>query len=245
MKNNNLIPAPVLSEKSLSSWTEKDFISAIKKFRQNAQSAPIPRLYEAYRWFKEKVDKDDQSSDQHFSRFTELFLRILEERGAVKSEIYSEVLRDSAEYKYLKKLFHNDEPEGEIELTDSEEKQPVSITVIKKIAIEDILHKKNISLVDIDISSWNKMVNEYFKDFKTAESFEKNCTGLLKNVIKRKEKEPYHIEVIVACAFDRLLKYKKLSLKTKDFAMQLLNLTIDQGDLWRRLHSGYMEIIRR
>lgn len=247
MKNTDLIPAPELLGKINSSWTEKDFKFAIKKFRQNAPSAPIPRLYDAYRWLKEQIDKDDAESDKQFTRFIEHFLRILEERGAAQSEIYSEVLRDSAEYRYLKNLFHSDEPEHETVQAEITEKpvKKAPPALIKKLSLKEILLKKNIQLSAIDNKEWSKLVSEHFENFKAAESFEKNCTSLVKNISRRSDIEPYHTEIIVSYAYDRLLKYKTLTLKTKDFAMKLLNLMTNRGETWNRLHKEYLEIIRK
>ena len=132
MKNNNLIFTPELFGRVKVSWTEKDFKIAIKKFRQNAPAAPTPRLYDAYRWLKEQLDTEDEDSSKQFTYFIEHFLRILEERGAVNSETYSEVLRDSAEYKYLRGLFHNDESLHEplmIEISETNKCAPPEIKI--------------------------------------------------------------------------------------------------------------------
>ena len=245
MENSNLLPVPELLGKVKDSWSERDFKFAIKKFRQNAPAASIPRLYDAYRWLKQQLDTVDEESNKHFTNFIEHFLRILEERGAVESEVYSEVLRDSAEYKYLKNLFHNDSEVHETLQIETAEIRTPPAKVIKQITLKDILSKKNISLMDFDINSWHRLIDEYLNDFRTEESFVKSCSEVIKNINKRTVKEAYHTEIIAVYAFDRLIKFKNISLKTKDFAMQLLNLMIDSGEIWSRLHREYLEIIKK
>ncbi len=245
MENNNLIYVPELLGKVKDSWTEKDFQVAITKFRQNAPAATTPRLYDAYRWLKEKLDTEDEDSSKQFTYFIEHFLRILEERGAVNSETYSEVLRDSAEYKYLRGLFHNDESAPDPEMIEIPDHKLTAPPEIEKISLKDILHRKNISLLDFDINSWYKLIEEYLKEFKAEDLFVKNSLHLVNNIKKRTEKESYHIEMIVVYSFETLLKYKKLSLKSKDFAMYLLNLMINKGETWSRLHREYLEIIKK
>jgi len=244
MDEKNLIIAPGLSLNKKNLWTEKDFKFAIKKFTRHAPTAPVPRLYDAYRWLKERLDNEDEESKKQFTLFIEHLLRILEERGAGESEIYSEILRDSAEYKYFKGLFHTDDPDNETPLLKNTVKRSPSERSIKKQTLRNVLLKKNSSLPDIDIDSWRNMVNDYFKEFKTEESFEKNCISLVKKIIRKEKKEPYHIEIIIVYAFDKLLKNKNLPVEKKNFAMQLLNFTAERGEMWNRLHPIYMEIIR-
>jgi len=117
--------------------------------------------------------------------------------------------------------------------------------VVKRISLKDILSKKNIPILDIDINEWHKLVKEYFQPFHSEELFVKNCLSAINNINKRTEKDPYHIEIMVVYAFDKLLSYKTLSLKTKDFAMQVLNMMIGRGEIWSALHREYLEIIRR
>jgi hypothetical protein len=248
MERSKIIYPPEIFGKIKTSWSEEDFKFAIKKFRNNAPAAPTPRLYEAYRWLKNQIDTGEEEEgviNKQFTYFIELFLRILEERGADNSEIYREVLKDSAEYKYLKGLFHYDESEHEPLLIETSVTQTNTSPEIKKLSFKNILLKKNISLLDIDIKEWNRLICEHFKEFKTEDSFVKNCSAAVNNINKRTEKETYHVEIIVIYAFDTLLKYKTLSLKTKDFAMQLLNIMIDRGDIWTTLHKEYLEIIKK
>jgi hypothetical protein len=247
MKKTDLIYPLEIIGKIKNDWSDGEFKHAVKKFRQNAPSAPIPRLYEAYKWLKEQHNAESAESEKHFTNFIEIFLRILEERNASGTEVYSEVLRDSAEYKYLKGLFHNDdnEPAHESLTVKTPEAKPAPIPAIKKISLKNILSKKNTLLSDIDINEWHKLVEDHFKSFHTEELFVKNCSSVINNIRKRTEKEPYHIEIIVVYAFDRLLSCKTLSLKSKDFSMQILNMMIDRGEIWTALHKEYLEIIRR
>ncbi len=246
MVNDNLIIAPGIPGKNTASWTEQDFKLAIKKFRQNAPTAPLPRLYEAYKWLKEHIDIHDNESDKQFTYFIEHFLQILEKRGAGNSEIYSEVLRDSAEYKYLKELFHS---------SKEEDKEPEPETIIqkaehpvlkeKKITLKSILRQKNPSLSVYDINSWNKLVNEHLRSFATEESFVKNCSSIISNINKTPDKEPFHLEIVIVYALEMIQLYKKPSLKTKDFALKLLNLMTNKMEIWTVLHKEYLEIIKK
>lgn len=245
MEKNNLIIAPAILGKFHGSWSEQNFKYAVKKFRQNAPSAPIPRLYDAYRWLKIQLDSEEEELNKQFTYFVEIFLRILEERGAGESEVYSEVLRDSAEYKYLKGLFHTEASDPEVLQIEMPAEHPETVPPSKKITFKDVLSGKNISLTDIDINEWHKLIDEHLRGYKTEELFVKNCLLAVNNIKKRTEKESYHVEIIIVYAFDKLLHYKTLSLKTKDFAMQLLNLMTDHGEMWTRLHKEYLEIIRK
>ena len=247
MKKTDLIYPLEIIGKIKTDWSDREFKHAVKKFRQNAPSAPIPRLYEAYKWLKEKHDTESIESEKNFTHFVEIFLRILEERGASDTEVYSEVLRESAEYKYLKGLFHSDNHEElhEPETLKAPKDKPVPIPAVKKISLKTILTGKNILLTDFDINQWHKLVEEHFKSFHTEELFVRNCSSVISNINKRKDKEPYHIEIIVVYAFDKLLSFKTLSLKTKNFSMQILNLMTDRGEIWTALHKEYLEIIRR
>lgn len=243
-KTDPIYPLEVIG-KIKEDWSSREFKHAIKKFRQNAPSAPIPRLYDAYKWLKEKHDTEDLESEKNFTHFIEIFLRILEERGASGTEVYSEVLRDSAEYKYLKGLFHNDNHETNHEpaLIKAPETRPS--TAVKKILLKTVLGGKNIPLTDFNITEWRALIEEHFKSYHTEELFVRNCSTVINNINKRREKEPYHIEIIVVYAFDRLLGCKTLSLKSKDFSMQILNMMTDRGEIWKALHREYLEIIKR
>jgi len=245
MKNKNLIITPEILRGIKTSWSAGDFNFAIQEFRRNAPAVPIPRLYEAYRWLKEQINIDDKESGRQFTLFIEHFLRILEERGAGDSGIYTEVLRDSAEYKYLSGLLHKNETENKIKLIEISENKTPEEQVIKKTSLKDILLKKNMPLLDIDINSWYKLIQEHLEIYNTEESFVKNCSSVITNINKRTEKNSYHVEIIVVYAYDRLLIYQTLNLKTKDFAMKLLNLMTNKGETWNRLHREYREIIRK
>jgi len=243
-KNNPIYPIEIIG-KTKDVWTDRDFKHAVTSFKQNAPAAPIPRLYDAYKWLKEQHNTKNLESEKHFTHFIETFLRILEERGASGTEVYSEVLRDSAEYKYLEGLFHNGSNERKPLLIEAPEIKPVTPPVIKKISLKDIISKKSIPLLSIDINEWHRLVNEYFRVFHNEEEFVKNCSSIINAVNKRSDKEDYHIEIIVVYTYDKLLSHKKLSLKTKDFAMKILNLMIDRGEIWKSLHKEYLEIIKR
>ena len=194
MKKTDLIHVPEIIGKTKDIRTDRDFKLAIKKFRQNAPSASIPRLYDGYKWLKEQHNTTDEESEKHFTHFIEIFLRILEERGASGTDVYSEVLRDSAEYKYLSGLFHNDTDTDEPIMIATPEIQNYTPAAVKKISLTDILSKKNIPILDIDINEWHRLVNEHFRSFLDEELFVKSCLSAINNVNKRSEKDTYHIE---------------------------------------------------
>lgn len=246
MAKSDLIYAPEIFGRLKPSWSENDFKSAVKRFNHNAPSVPIPRLYEAYRWLKDQVDFSNTESEKQFSFFIENFLRILETRGASKSEVYSEVLRDSDEYKYLKGLFHSDEIEyHEPEVIQEEEPTPTPQPKVKKITMKNILRDKNIPLSDYDSESWHRLVDEHLMGYNSEESFVNNCSKLATSINGRRSKEQYHIEIIVTYAFERLVSCKKLSLKSKNFAMNMLNMMTDSSEAWGTLHNEYREIIKK
>lgn len=243
MKKTDLVYPLEIIGKTKEDWSDHEFKRAIKKFRQTAPSAPIPRLYEAYKWLKEKHDTGSIESEKNFTHFIEIFLRTLEERGATGTAVYSEVLRESTEYKFLKGLFHSDNHEPLI--IKAPENKPASNVAVKKISLKHILTGKNIPLTNFDINEWCRLVEEHFKSFHAEELFVRNCSSVINNINKRKEKETYHIEIIVVHAFDKLLSCKTLSLKTKDFSMKILNMMVDRGEIWTTLHREYLEIIRK
>lgn len=245
MDAKNKLTTPSLSLKVKEDLTERDFKSAIKKLTRSATSMPIPRLYDAYLWLKERLDDENEEFNRQYARFIEQLLRIIEERGAAGSEIYSEILKDSVEYKYLKGLFHNGDQDFETSMPDVTPKKSRGQSAPKKKSLKTVLQKNNSSLADIDSIAWTIMVNDYLSGFQMDKSFESNCVSLVKKINRRERKEPYHIETVIEYAFNRLLKKNKLSLNDKDFAMQLLNSTTDQGETWNRLHPKYLEIIRK
>lgn len=245
MENNNLILHQEIFGSLKTSWTTGEFKSAIEKFRKNAPGIPLPRLFDAYCWVKQQIDPSDEVLDKQFLVFNELFLRTLEERGESGTEIYTKVLRDSSEYKYMKELFHRDDTEQE---KPEPEVIPEKITPEKKIKIitlKDILSEKNKSLIEFDIESWRKLVDEHFKGIKNEEPFVKDCSGIIARINRISEQEQYHLEIIIIIAYEKLLLFKKLSVKSKDFAMRLLNLSTGNKTLWRTLNKEYLEIIRK
>lgn len=243
-KNFSIYPLEITGKIS-KLQTETEIQSALKNFRQNASSAPTPRLYDAYRWLKQQLNTGDEEKEKHFTHFIEIFLTILEARGASGSEIYSEVLRDSAEYKYLRGLFHTEPAEPSLIQIEIQEDEVIVDKEPERLSLRDILLKKQIPITDIDIKEWHRLVDEYFVPIEQEDLFVKSCSQVINNIYKRPDKEPYHIEVIVVYTFDRLLSYKTLSLKSKDFSMQILNLMTGRGDMWKTLHKEYLEIIRR
>lgn len=245
MKKNNLIITPEILKGIKGSWNKKNIQLAITEFRKNAPSVPVPRLYEAYLWLKEKIDIEDAESEKQFTLFIEHFLRILEDRGAENSGIYTEVLRDSAEYQYLESLLKKNKPDQKLLLIETAENQVEQKPAVKEITLKEILLNRKSSLTGIDIIIWHKIVDAYFRNIKDEEKFVKKCLQVINNINSRTEKETYHTEILVVYAFDRIQKYNKPSLKTKGSAMQMLNLMTDKGEMWKTLHDEYLEIIKK
>ncbi len=246
MSKSEHLYAPEIFGRLKPSWNENEFKSAVKRFNHSAPSVPIPRLYDAYKWLKEQIDINDAASEKQFSVFIEHFLRILEDRGAAQSDVYSEVLRDSDEYKYLKGLFHSEEiDEPPVEKHAKKELPAPPTPKVKKITLKSILRDRKAALAEIDPESWRRLIDEHLMPFKNEEAFVMNCSRTVNSINSRELKEQYHIEIIAAYAFERLVSYKKLSVKSKNFAMGLLNMMSEKSEFWALLHKDYREIIKK
>jgi hypothetical protein len=245
MENNSLILRNELFGSIKESWSPSEFRFAIERFRENAPGIPVPRLYDAYRWVKEQVDVTDDAINKQFFIFNEIFLRELEGRGEHNTEIYSTVLRDSSEYKYLRELFYREPPV-------QEEPEPVAVEDLivpekpaKRLTLKELISSSNASLLGIDIESWRKLVDEHFISIRDEDLFVKESSGVMNRITKIISREPYHLEIMIIYSFEKLLLHKKLSVKTKDYAMKLLNMAADNKSLWSILHREYLEIIRK
>ena len=245
MENKSLILRSEIFGELKEKWTPSEFRFAIERFRENAPDIPVPRLYDAYRWVKEQVDITDDALSKQFSIFNELFLRELEGRGENNSEIYSSVLRDSSEYKYLRELFHREAPVQKTPEPEVIEEKTVPEEPSKKLTLKELLSHKNCSLLKIDIELWRKLVDEHFMGMKSEDAFLKECSGVINRIIRITNREPYHMEILIIYSFEKLLLHKKLSVKTKEYAMKLLNMTADNKSLWGILHKEYLGIIRK
>lgn len=245
MENNSLILRSEIFGELKETWTPSEFRFAIEKFRQNAPAIPVPRLYDAYRWVKEQIDITDDALSKQFYIFNELFLRELEGRGENNGEIYTSVLRDSSEYKYLRELFRKDEPAENKPEPEISEETEIPEKIVKKITLKELLSGKDRSLHEIDIETWRKLVDEHFMGIKSEDIFVKECSGVVNRISRISAKEHFHLEIIIICSFEKLLLFKKLSVNSKDFAMKLLNMAADNKSLWGILHKEYLEIIRK
>lgn len=244
MENNSLIPSSEIFGNLKETWSLLEFRFAIENFRMNAPSVSVPRLYDAYCWLKERIDTSDEALNKQFYVFNELFLRELELRGESSSEIYSSVLRDSSEYKYLRELFPGNKPVQE-KPEPAVKKKTIREKVIKKISLNEIITGRTVSLHEFDIEAWRKLSEEYFSLIKAEEIFIKECSGMINRISRIEAKESYHLEIIIIHIFEKLRLYKKPSVKSKEYAMRLLNMTADNKSLWGILHNEYLEIIRK
>jgi len=245
MENNGLILRSEIFGELKESWTPAEFRFAIEKFRENAPSIPVPRLYDAYRWVKEQIDITDDALSKQFFIFNEIFLRELEGRGEHDTEIYSSVLRDSSEYKYLRELFHRKPAVKKKPEPEAVKEEIIPPEIVKRLTLKDILSHKNSSLLEIDIETWHKLIDEHFMGIKNEDSFVKECSGVINRITKFVSREAYHMEIMIIYSFEKLLLFKKLSVKTKEYALKLLHITADNKSLWGILHKEYLEIIRK
>lgn len=240
---------PVISSRELDpvreSLTRGKISTAMNQFRAVTVDAPLPVIFAVYSELKNEMSAAGDDSRKNFGVFNDLFLRMLEERGETSSDIYRSLLRDSAEFTYLNRLFSSKIPQERLEkpkkIKDAViiEQKPGVLTLKKIMGCEDR------SLMEIGIDEWYDLVDEHLKVMSDETLFVKKSSQLVRYIDSNPQKEPFHMELLVAYIFERLLEFGELSVRSKDFSMQAINLVTASGPLWNKLHKQYLEIIRK
>lgn len=219
--------------------------TAINHFRNISLSVPLPELYTFYCYLKNEIILSDTEEKKKLGIINDLFLRILEEKGETEDGIYRSLLRDSSEYMYLNTLFSGkiqtefpDEPVTVEKPVEVEEKPEI-------ITMKKILSSKCKDLLEYDIQTWYDIVHEYFYNTSDETAFVKKSARVINYVTTLENRELFHLELIIVYTIDRLLEYKALTTKSKDFAMQAMNLMTETEPLWSRLHNKFLEIIKK
>lgn len=219
--------------------------NAMNHFRRISLSAPLPLLFGVYCELKNEMTSVDEESRKNFGVFNDLFLRMLEERGETATDIYRSLLRDSSEFTYLQSLFGSKVPHAgprkpkKIKEAVIIEPAPVAVTLKKVLAAKDA------SLIGFDMNAWRDLVKDHLDAVRDESAFIRVCTRVIKQVSAAAEREDFHLELVIVYIFERLMGFSELSGRSKDFAMNTLNLVSGREQLWKVLHGQFREIIRR
>lgn len=218
--------------------------NAIEKFRHNSCSVPSERLYTAYRGLKEIIDSLGPDFAALSSHFNDVFLRILEERGEVGNGIYRTVLRDSPEFRFLSNIFIKDEiPETVTVPEPVPDTEPDTPAV--KLTLKSILADRKTALENYGADDWKMYVEEHFSDIADEKELVKSGAAVLGRINRRGDFRDFHIVCIVEYLFLRLRSFKQIDLSSKEYAMKLMNMVSSKGETWNRLHSEYLDIIKK
>jgi len=222
-----------------------DLLRVIDEFKQSSPDVPLESLYTAYRRLKEFIDSCGPEFSSHSNHFNDVFLRILEERGESSNGIYRSALRDSSEFRILNSILgveRSTEPEpvpAEETVPEEAVKEPVKLT------LKQILAAENEGLINYPADEWTALVDQHFTGKGDEKPFRRECKKLVSSLLKCKDYEDYHLVIVVDYALKRLNSYKKVETKSKEYAMELLDLLSGRGAEWKRLHCDYMEIIKK
>lgn len=227
------------------SLSEGRISAAINHFRNISLTAPLPVLFDIYTGIKHEMISADEETQKRFSAFNDLFLRMLEESGETDNGIYRSLLRDSSEFTYLNSLFS-----GKIPVSRPEKpqkiKQPATVTPKPEIiTLKKIMTAKAESLLLFDISRWYDLVHEHLASTETETLFIKKSAQLINFIVSVESRELFHLELVIVYVFEKLGDYRELTVKSKDFARQAMDLMTDREPLWSKLHKQYLEIIRK
>ena len=241
-----VLSKPVLKEIK-NFWIAGNVALAIEKFHQGSLGADIPRLHDAYLWLRGEIDALGEEFVQQADLFNHVFLRIMEQRGETENPFYKEVLRDSREYKILSSLI-DIERNALIEERPSalldEEARMISPPPVEK-SLKKILDDNSLSLKDYDMVQWCTIIEEHMNDYTREDSFVKRCRVIIKNISRREDRADYHLELMIVYCFERLSAFKKLTVDSKSFAMDALNMMTSRKEIWGSLHKEYLNIIRK
>lgn len=219
--------------------------TAMNHFRTVTVDAPLPVLFSVYSELKNEMTAAGDDSRKKFGVFNDLFLRMLEERGETSTDIYRSLLRDSAEYTYLNRLFRSKIPQERLEKPKKIKDAVIVEPKPEVLTLAKILNSPEQSLTGINMDAWYDLVDVHLNAVTGESQFVKKSLQLVRYVNTNPQKEPFHIELVIAYVFERLLEYSELTTRSKDFAMQAMNLMTAREPLWSRLHKQYLEIIRK
>ncbi|HPS59344.1 MAG TPA: hypothetical protein PK514_14670 [Spirochaetota bacterium] len=218
---------------------------AMDHFRAVTLNAPLPVIFTVYSELKSEMTAAGDDSRKKFNVFNDLFLRMLEERGETSTDIYRSVLRDSAEYTYLNRLFSSKIPQDRLEKPKKIKDAVILKPKPEVITLKKILSRREQSLLDFSVGTWYDLVELHLAGITEESVFVKKSSRLVRYVDSNPQKETFHLELVIAYIFERLLEYSELSTRSKDFAMQAMNLMTAREKLWSKLHGQYQEIIRK
>lgn len=240
---------PVISSRELDpvreSLTRGKISTAMNQFRAVTADAPLPVIFAVYSELKNEMTAAGDDSRKKFGVFNDLFLRMLEERGETSSDIYRSLLRDSAEFTYLNRLFSSKIPQERLEKPKKIKDAVIIEPKPEVLTLKKIMDRVDRPLKEIGIDQWYDLVDEHLNVTNDETLFVKKCSRLVRYVDSNPQKEPFHIELLIAYIFEKLLEYGELSTRSKEFSMQAMNLMADNGALWSKLHKQYLEIIRK
>ena len=240
---------PVISSGELAiirdSLDQGKISNAMNHFRMVTLNAPLPVLFHVYTELKNEMTMSDENSRKNFNVFNDLFLRMLEERGETTTETYKTLLRDSTEYTYLNGLFSSKIPRDRLEKPKRIKEAVIIESKPEIVTLKKILARKEQSLLEISIDRWYDLVNGHLDEVADEALFVKKSLQIVNYVYRNPKKESRHLELVIVYTFERLLEYKELSTRSKDFAMHAMNLMTAREPLWTKLHKQYLEIIRK
>ena len=219
--------------------------AAMNHFREVTRDAPLPVIFTVYSELKNEMAAAGDDSRKKFSVFNDLFLRMLEERGETSSDIYRLLLRDSAEFTYLNRLFSSKIPQERLEKPKKIKDAVIVEPETERINLKKIMNCGDKSLRDFSIDAWYDLVDAHLNSAGSEAALLKKSSQMLSYVCSNPQKEPYHTELIIAFIYEKFLEYGELSTRSKEFALQSMNLITANNPLWSRLHKQYLEIIRK
>lgn len=226
-------------------WITGNIAAAIEGFREKGADADLGKLYHAYLWLRDEIRTRGADYEQQLNLFNTVFLSIIEDRGAVETDLYVSVLRDSPEYRFFSDHVKKEYAVKNMDHAEIIEPPDVSVKPEKKISLRDILCLDDWSLGKCDIELWNRLIHEHFDPIIDEKVFIAETGKIIKKVKNIKPREPFHFELLIVYAIERLSSFKSLAVESKDYAMKLVNMMSGSGDIWQKLHKEYLAIIRK
>jgi hypothetical protein len=226
-------------------WIAGNISAAIEGFRERGAHADLGKLYHAYLWLKDEIRARGSDYEQQLNLFNSVFLSVIEERGAIETDLYVSVLKDSPEYRFFSDHVKKLPAVGKSELFEIVASQHVSAEPEKKVTLKDILYSDDESFKNCSIELWNRLLHEYFDPIIDEKLFIAESGKIINKVKNKEAREPFHFELLIVYAIERLSAFKALSVESKDYAMKLVNMMSGSNKIWQRLHREYLLIIRK